>query len=86
MASLREYDEAGVATNKANDYRASEMPTYFSALRRAGYHTMTTGKDDLTKATHLGYTLGYDTRNASDTYLARALGLSTLFVSKAREV
>ena len=35
MASLREYDFAGVATNKANDYRATENPTYFTALQRA---------------------------------------------------
>lgn len=76
MASLREYDHAGVATNTANDYRAGEVPTYFSALQAAGYHTMTTGKDDLTKATSLGYTLGYDTRNASATYHAAALGFS----------
>ena len=76
MASLREYDRAGVATNSANDFKASEIPTYFSALQRAGYHTMTTGKDDLTKATHLGHTLGYDTHNASNTYLAHALGFT----------
>ncbi len=76
MASLREYDRAGVATNTANDFPARKVPTYFSALRRSGYHTMTTGKDDLTKATHLGYTLGRDTRNASNTYLAHALGFT----------
>lgn len=76
MSSLREYDHAGVATNDANDYKAKEIPTYFSVLQRAGYHTMSTGKDDLTKATHLGYTLGYDTHNASNTYLAHALGFS----------
>ena len=76
MASLREYDEAGLANNKYNDYRAKEIPTYFSALQSAGYHTMSAGKDDLTKATHLGYLLGKDTRNASDTYLAHALGFS----------
>ena len=76
MASLREYDLAGTATNSANDFRADEIPTYFSALQRAGYHTMTTGKDDLTKATQLGFHLGYDTRNASNTYHARELGFS----------
>ena len=76
MASLREYDHAGVATNKANDYKAKEIPTYFSALQRAGYHTMSAGKDDLTKATHLGYTIGKESRNASNTYLAHALGFS----------
>lgn len=76
MASLREYDHAGVASNKANDFPASRIPTYFTALRNAGYHTMTTGKDDLTKATHLGYTIGKDTHNASNTYHAHELGFS----------
>eukprot|EP00944_MAST-04C_sp_MAST-4C-sp1_P001956 g1956.t1 len=79
MASLREYDFAGVATNKANDYRAKENPTYFTALQRAGYHTMSTGKDDLTKATHLGYEIGHDTRNGSNTYLAQELGFTESF-------
>lgn len=37
---------------------------------------MTTGKDDLTKATQLGYHLGVDTRNASNTYHAHELGFS----------
>ena len=78
MASLREYDFAGVATNKANDYRAKENPTYFTALQRAGYHTMSTGKDDLTKATHLGYEIGH-TRNGSNTYLAQELGFTESF-------
>ena len=76
MASLREYDQAGTATNFANDFRAGEIPTYFSALEAAGYHTMSTGKDDLTKATQLGYKLGRDTRNASATYHAVELGFS----------
>merc|ERR1711871_1079064 len=76
MASLREYDHAGLSTNKANDYKAKQIPTYFSALQRSGYHTMSAGKDDLTKATHLGYTIGHDTHNASNTYLAHALGFS----------
>ena len=75
MASLREYDFAGTATNGANDYDVS-IPTYFSALQAAGYHTMTTGKDDLTKKTQLGYSEGHDTRNASATYHQRELGFS----------
>ena len=33
MASLREYDKAGTATNSANDYQIS-IPTYFSALQK----------------------------------------------------
>lgn len=76
MASLREYDHAGTATNSANDFKAGSIPTYFSVLQQAGYHTMTTGKDDLTKASQLGYYKGHDTHNASSTYHARALGFS----------
>ena len=76
MASLREYDQAGTATNFANDFKAGEIPTYFNLLQQAGYHTMATGKDDLTKKTQLGYTLGHDTHNASDTYHAALLGFS----------
>ena len=75
MASLREYDRAGVATNSANDYDVS-IPTYFSALQDVGYHTMTTGKDDLTKASQLGYRKGHNTRNTSATYHAKELGFS----------
>mmetsp|Transcript_23758 Transcript_23758/g.74238 ORF Transcript_23758/g.74238 Transcript_23758/m.74238 type:complete len:515 (-) Transcript_23758:28-1572(-) len=75
MASLRDYDACGVATNAANDYDV-EIPTYFSALQDAGYHTMSTGKDDLTKASALGYLLNHSTRNASDTYHAKELGFS----------
>ena len=106
MASLREYDKAGTATNNANDYDVS-IPTYFSALQKAGYHTMSTGKgvvffihnsstiisirqssddytsdsvslvsDDLTKKTQLGYRLGHDTRNGSQTYHQKELGFT----------
>ena len=75
MASLREYDFAGTATNGANDYDVS-IPTHFSALQAAGYPAMTTGKDDLTKKTQLGYSEGHDTRNASATYHQRELGFS----------
>lgn len=76
MASLREYDDAGVADNYANDYRVSEMPTYYSALQAAGYHTMTAGKDDLTKFTRLGWRLGKSTHDAAKTYLAKELGFT----------
>lgn len=75
MASLREYDRAGTATNGANDYNVT-IPTYFSALQAAGYHTMTTGKDDLTKKSQLGYHLGHDTRNTSNTFHQHELGFS----------
>jgi len=75
MASLREYDDCGVATNDANDYDIN-IPTYFQLLQDKGYHTMSTGKDDLTKHTQLGYTIGIGTHNASDTYLQSELGFS----------
>ena len=29
-----------------------QLPTVYKALRDAGYHTMTSGKDDLTKQHH----------------------------------
>lgn len=50
LASGREYDLAGVPSNFANDYPV-DQPTFYSRLEAAGYHTMTVGKDDLTKAT-----------------------------------
>ena len=53
LAAGREYDEAGVANNFHNDYNIS-IPTFYSSLRAAGFHTMTAGKDDLDKATQLG--------------------------------
>eukprot|EP01060_Flectonema_neradi_P024477 TRINITY_DN3335_c0_g1_i1.p1 TRINITY_DN3335_c0_g1~~TRINITY_DN3335_c0_g1_i1.p1 ORF type:complete len:536 (+),score=117.60 TRINITY_DN3335_c0_g1_i1:88-1608(+) len=58
LASGREYDEAGVPSNFQNDYPISQT-TFYTLLKDAGYHTMTTGKDDLTKATQLGYRNGY---------------------------
>lgn len=76
MTSLREYDDAGVPTNHLNDYPADEIPTYFSSLRDAGYHTMAAGKDDLTKHSRLGWHLGKSVLNAGGTYLANALGFS----------
>ena len=76
MASLREYDEAGVPDNHLNDYPAGEVPTYFSLLKAAGYHTMAAGKDDLTKHSRLGWHLGKSVDDASKTYLADQLGFS----------
>ena len=76
FASLREYDYAGVANNLDSDYPAGTLPTYFSALQDAGYHTMVAGKDDLTKKTRLGATLGRLNLNARSTYNAETLGFS----------
>lgn len=53
LASGREYDEAGVMSNGANDYPIQQT-TIYSVLRAGGYHVMTTGKDDLTKKSQLG--------------------------------
>ena len=49
LAGGREFDRAGVPSNFLNDYPV-EQRTFYSVLRDGGYHTMTTGKDDLTKA------------------------------------
>ena len=76
FASLREYDDAGVANNLESDYPVDKQPTYFSALQDAGYHTMVAGKDDLTKKTRLGSTLGRHNFNAKSTYNADHLGFS----------
>jgi len=53
LAAGREYDLAGVPNNFQNDYPINQT-TFFSKLRDAGYWTMTTEKDDLTKASQLG--------------------------------
>ena len=58
LASGREYDLAGVLSNFQNDYPV-DQPTFFKLLRDSGYHTMLTGKDDLTKATQLGSRVNY---------------------------
>ena len=76
LASLREYDEAGVANNLESDYPVDKHPTYFSALQHAGYHTMVAGKDDLTKKSRLGSILGRRNFNAKRTYNAEDLGFS----------
>ena len=61
LASGREYDDqsatAGVPSN-GHDYDVGTT-TFYAVLRAAGYHVMTTGKDDLTKASQLGSKTGY---------------------------
>ena len=52
LAAGREYDEAGVPSN-GFDYPMTQA-TFYMVLRNAGYHVMTTGKDDLTKRSQLG--------------------------------
>ena len=73
MASLREYDFAGTATNGANDYDVS-IPTYFSALQAAGYHDGD-GQGRPDRKTQLRYSESHDTRNRA-TYHQRELGFS----------
>lgn len=58
LAAGREYDQAGVPSNFANDF-PTDQPTFYGLLRAGGYHTMSTGKDDLTKATQLGSKVNY---------------------------
>jgi arylsulfatase len=50
LAGGREYDAAGVPDNFSNDYPINQT-TFYTLLREAGYTVMTSGKDDLTKAT-----------------------------------
>jgi len=53
LASGREYDHAGVACNFCNNYPI-EQTTFYTILKQAGYWTMSTGKDDLTKKSQPG--------------------------------
>jgi arylsulfatase A-like enzyme len=59
LASARDFDDqaasAGVPTNM-HDYNI-KVPTFYKQLQEAGYWTMTTGKDDLTKGSQLGSNL-----------------------------
>jgi len=57
LAAGREYDRANVPSN-GYDYPVNQS-TFYDVMRSAGYHTMTTGKDDLTKASQLGSKNGY---------------------------
>ena len=57
LAAGREYDEAGVPSNRY-DYPIKQT-TFYTQLRSSGYHVMTTGKDDLTKKSQLGSKTNY---------------------------
>ena len=82
LASGREYDAmsatAGVPSN-GHDYNPNTT-TIYSVLRSAGYHVMTTGKDDLTKASQLGSKTGYpgcaDCVDGDGKYHLKELGFS----------
>lgn len=55
LASGREYDKAGVPNNFNNDFPITpDEPTFYKLLNEGGWWVMTTGKDDLTKATQPG--------------------------------
>jgi len=79
LASGREYDAAGVLSNFANDYPVNQT-TFYAVMRANGYHTMTTGKDDLTKASQLGSKIGYpgcpQCRDGDGQYHLKELGFS----------
>jgi arylsulfatase len=53
LASGREYD-AGQVHDNSVDFDALRISTFYRSLLRAGYHTMTAGKDDLNKGSFLG--------------------------------
>eukprot|EP00927_Polykrikos_kofoidii_P022699 TRINITY_DN21118_c0_g1_i1.p1 TRINITY_DN21118_c0_g1~~TRINITY_DN21118_c0_g1_i1.p1 ORF type:complete len:715 (+),score=110.58 TRINITY_DN21118_c0_g1_i1:136-2145(+) len=59
LASGRHYDRTQVPSNRHDYPPVSEVPTFYGLLRQRGYHTMTVGKDDLTKASQLGSKTGY---------------------------
>lgn len=73
MAAAREYDYAGVLDNFSNDYPINQT-TFYTQLQKAGYYTMMTGKDDLNKATQLGYKLGKYLPNGA--YHMKEMGIS----------
>lgn len=59
LAAGREYDATGQGSNGQSvgaqgDFDVAEIPTFYQSLRDAGYHTMVTGRDDLTKYTGPG--------------------------------
>jgi arylsulfatase A-like enzyme len=58
LASGREFDLAHVPTNFGHGDYPWWQTTFYTQLQRAGYHTMMAGKDDLTKDTQLGSTIG----------------------------
>lgn len=51
--SAREYDLAGVPDNFSVDYPITQQ-TYLQLLQARGYHTMVSGKDDLSKKSGVG--------------------------------
>ena len=69
LASGREYDTAGqgengesVAPSRDGTFDVAQIPTFYQALQQAGYWTMVTGRDDLTKRTGPGLHGQYHTQ------------------------
>ena len=58
LASGREFDLAHLPTNFGNGDYPFWQTTFYTQLQAAGYHTMMTGKDDLTKDSQLGSNIG----------------------------
>ena len=61
LAAGREYDAAGQGMNGAsnapdhdNDFNVEQITSFYKVLQESGYHTMVTGRDDLTKRTGPG--------------------------------
>ena len=75
LAGAREYDDAGVPDNFSNDYPLNHT-TYYTLLREAGYTVMTSGKDDLTKATGPGLNGSFHADGLGFTKYARCDGKS----------
>jgi len=73
LASGREYDEAGVPDNFSNDFPLS-IATFYQLLEQSGYHTMVSGKDDLTKASGPGLDGQYHARELGFSDFARTEG------------
>ena len=73
LVSGREYDEAGVPDNFTRDYPLNQT-TFYTLLREAGYHVMTSGKDDLTKASGPGLDGSFHAAALGFSAWARAAG------------
>ena len=78
LASGRQYDHTQVPSN-GHDF-PQNTTTFYAVLRSHGYHTMTTGKDDLTKHSQLGSKTGYpgcpECRDGDGLYRQAELGFS----------
>lgn len=81
LASGREYDQAGVPDNFSNDFPLS-IQTFYQLLHNSGYYTMTSGKDDLTKASGPGIDGQYHSKALGFSASARTEGKEDVLKSK----